>query len=275
MVQGMQTLEFTLNGQARSVEIRAGESLLETLRTRCGVYSTKDGCQPQGQCGCCLALIDGLPKVTCAVPAERVQGKEVLTLEGLSEEERRLIADCFVATAGLQCGFCIPGFALQAKHLLDKNPSPSRDEIAKALTGHLCRCTGYIKIFDAIELLAAARRGEAQPVLVEDGRVGSSLARSHRPEHDPREIVPTWTTWSGLACCTGPSCSPQHPRAKVLRIDTSKALRLSRCCGGRHRAGCPGRSLGWLALQRLACLRRRRRRGAVRGRCAGCDAAAG
>ena len=77
MVQGMQTLEFTLNGQARSVEIRAGESLLETLRTRCGVYSTKDGCQPQGQCGCCLALIDGLPKVTCAVPAERAQGKEV------------------------------------------------------------------------------------------------------------------------------------------------------------------------------------------------------
>jgi xanthine dehydrogenase molybdenum-binding subunit len=221
----MQTLEFTLNGQARSVEIRARESLLETLRTRCGVYSTKDGCQPQGQCGCCLALIDGLPKVTCAVPAERVQGKEVLTLEGLSEEERRLIADCFVATAGLQCGFCIPGFALQAHHLLDKNPSPSRDEIAKALTGHLCRCTGYIKIFDAIELLAAARRGEKQPVLNEDGHVGSSLSRitgqsmtlGDRPFVDDMERP-------GLL--HGAVVLSAHPRAKVLRIDTAKALRL-------------------------------------------------
>ena len=89
----MHTIEFTLNGEAKSVEVRPGESLLETLRTRCGVYSTKDGCQPQGQCGCCLALIDGLPKVSCAVPAERVAGKSVLTLEGQDEEERQLIAE--------------------------------------------------------------------------------------------------------------------------------------------------------------------------------------
>jgi len=218
----MKTLEFTLNGQPRSVQIRPGETLLETLRTRCGIYSTKDGCQPQGQCGCCLALIDGLPKVTCAVPAERVEGKSVLTLEGLSEDERQLIADCFVATAGLQCGYCIPGFALQAQHLLDKNPSPTRAEIAKALTGHLCRCTGYIKIFDAIELLAAARRDETQPVLNEDGRVGSSLARvtgqkmtlGDRPYVDDLERP-------GLL--HGAVVLSDHARARVVRIDTSKA----------------------------------------------------
>ena len=218
----MKTLDFTLNGQPRSVEIREGETLLETLRTRCGVYSTKDGCQPQGQCGCCLALIDGLPKVTCAVPAERAEGKTVLTLEGLSEDERQLIADSFVSAAGLQCGFCIPGFALQAKNLLDKNPSPTREEIAKALTGHLCRCTGYLKIFDAIELLAAARRGEAQPFLNDDGRVGSSLARvtgqsmtlGDRPYVD--DLVRPGLLHGAVALSA-------HARAKVLRIDTSKA----------------------------------------------------
>jgi len=218
----MQTIRFTLNGEPKSVEIREGESLLETLRARCGIYSTKDGCQPQGQCGCCLALIDGLPKVTCAVPAERVAGKEVLTLEGLSEDERQLIADCFVSAAGLQCGFCIPGFALQTKHLLDKNPSPTREEIAKALTGHLCRCTGYIKIFDAIELVAAARRGEAEPHLNDDGRVGSSLSRvggqmmtlGDRPYVDDIERPDM---------LHGAVVLSVHARARVVRIDTSKA----------------------------------------------------
>ena len=162
----MQTIEFTLNGEAKSVDVRPGESLLETLRTRCGVYSTKDGCQPQGQCGCCLTLIDGLPKVSCAVPAERVAGKSVTTLEGLSEDERQLIADCFVAAAGLQCGYCIPGFALRAKHLTDKNPNPSREEIEKAIDVHLCRCTGYKKPVQAILRAAATMRGEmVEPIL--------------------------------------------------------------------------------------------------------------
>ncbi len=137
----MKEVSFTLNGEERRVPIRPGESLLETLRTRCGIYSIKDGCQPQGQCGCCLALVDGLPKVTCAVPAEKADGKEILTLEGLPEEERELIAKSFVALAGLQCGYCIPGFALQAKRILDQTPEASREQIAVSLTGHLCRCT--------------------------------------------------------------------------------------------------------------------------------------
>jgi selenium-dependent xanthine dehydrogenase len=221
----MHTIEFTLNGEARTVEVRPGESLLETLRTRCGIYSTKDGCQPQGQCGCCLALIDGLPKVSCAVPAERVAGKAVLTLEGLPAEERQLIADCFVATAGLQCGYCIPGFALQAKHLLDKNPSPTRPEIARALNGNLCRCTGYLKIFDAVELLAAARRGETTPELVSDGRVGCSLARyegqqmtlGDRPYVDDLERP---------GMLHGAVVLSPHARAKVIAIDTSAAAGL-------------------------------------------------
>ena len=132
-------VEFTLNGEPRRIEVAADESLLDALRERCDVTSPKDGCQPQGQCGCCLVLIDGQPKTSCATSAEKAHGKSVLTLEGLSPEERDLTARAFLAAAGLQCGFCIPGIALRAKHLIDKNPSPTRDEIARAIDGHLCR----------------------------------------------------------------------------------------------------------------------------------------
>jgi selenium-dependent xanthine dehydrogenase len=219
----MPELSFTLNGRLQTVTPRPGETLLDTLRDRCGIISTKDGCQPQGQCGCCLALIDGLPKVTCAIPAEKADGKEILTLEGLTAEERDLIARSFVAAAGLQCGFCIPGFALRAKSLLDKNPDPTREEIARALDGHLCRCTGYVKIFDAVELLARARRGEATPELVENGGVGTRLSRykgldlamGDRPYVDD-------ITLPGML--HGALVLSPHARARVKRIDVSKAL---------------------------------------------------
>ena len=158
----MNEISFTLNGEPRRVPIAPGESLLETLRTRCGIISTKDGCQPQGQCGCCLALVDGKAKVSCAVASEKVDGKEIVTLEGLPQAEREMIAKSFVAVAGLQCGFCIPGIALRAKSLLDKNPDPTREQIALNLAGHLCRCTGYIKILDAIREAAAEMRGAQQ-----------------------------------------------------------------------------------------------------------------
>src|SRR5262245_51497347 len=128
----MSDVSFTLNGRPVQIPTREGETLLEALRGRCGIVSTKDGCSPQGQCGCCLAIVDGAAKTTCAMPAAKVAGRQVLTLEGVTAAERELLAKSFVAAAGLQCGFCIPGIALRAKHLVDKNPSPSRDEIAKA-----------------------------------------------------------------------------------------------------------------------------------------------
>src|SRR5512147_2330975 len=171
------SIAFTLNGTTREVEPRPGESLLETLRERCGVTSLKDGCRPQGQCGCCLALVDGNPKVTCAMPVEAAAGKRIVTLEGVPEQEREQIASAFAAAAGLQCGFCIPGIALRAKAITDRDPAPSRDAIAKAIDVHLCRCTGYVKIIDAIELLARAKRGEPVPAPGTDGRVGQPLAR--------------------------------------------------------------------------------------------------
>ncbi|HRC54911.1 MAG TPA: 2Fe-2S iron-sulfur cluster-binding protein, partial [Kofleriaceae bacterium] len=167
------SLDFTLNGRPVHVEAREDESLLETLRQRCGVTSLKDGCAPQGQCGCCLALVGGRAVVTCAMSADKAAGKEVVTLDGLPEAERAQMADAFVAAAGLQCGFCIPGIMLRAKHLLDKTPDPSREDIAKAIDVHLCRCTGYTKIIDAVQLLARARRGEDVPRPLRDGGVGA------------------------------------------------------------------------------------------------------
>ncbi len=143
-------IEIRINGELRQVSPREGESLLEVLRLQCGIISIKDGCQPQATCGCCLALIDGRPRVTCSIQAQRAVGKDIVTLEGIPKRERQQLAHAFVTAAGLQCGFCIPGIALRARHLLGENPAPSRAEIARALEGHLCRCTGYTKIIDAI-----------------------------------------------------------------------------------------------------------------------------
>ncbi|ACY16645.1 selenium-dependent xanthine dehydrogenase [Haliangium ochraceum] len=218
----MPALSFTLNGRAIEVESRAGASLLETLRERCGITSTKNGCEPQGQCGCCLAVVDGKALVTCAMPAEKAAGKAVVTLEGLAADERERTARAFVAAAGLQCGFCIPGFALRANHLLDKNPEPSRAEIAKAIDVHLCRCTGYTKIIDAVELLARSRREGVQPEMQDDGGVGSRLSRFTGQEMTlgDRDYVADLRRPNMLH---GAVRLSEHARAKVLRIDTSAA----------------------------------------------------
>ena len=219
-------IEFVLNGTTHRVEPRPGEWFLETLRERCGITSLKDGCSPQGQCGCCVALVEGVAKTTCAMRARVANGKRIVTLEGLPPEERKQIADCFAAVTGLQCGFCIPGIALRAKAITDRDPAPTRAAIARALDVHLCRCTGYVKIIDAIELLAAAKRGAPIPAACTDGRVGQSLARvdaaqtalGDRPFVD--DLVLPGMLHGALALSA-------HPRARILRIDTARARALS------------------------------------------------
>jgi len=215
-------IEFVLNGTPRRVEVRPDEWFLHTLRERCGITSLKDGCSPQGQCGACVALVDGVPKTTCAMHSRVADGKRIVTLDGLPAEERQQISDCFATTAGLQCGFCIPGIALRAKAITDRDPVPTREAIARALDLHLCRCTGYVKIIDAIELLAAAKRGAPIPTPCSDGRVGQPLARigaaqtalGDRPFVD--DIAVPGMLHGALVL------SP-HPRARVVRIDTTRA----------------------------------------------------
>ena len=216
-------LDFTLNGTRRQLDVVHGESLLDALRERCGVTSPKDGCQPQGQCGCCLVLVDGQPKTSCAVAAESANGKAVVTLEGVSPEERALTARAFSAAAGLQCGFCIPGIAMRAKALLDKKPDPTREEIAKAIDVHLCRCTGYVKIVDAIELLARARRGEPIPDPVTDARVGSSFQRYGGAALTLGDR-PYVADMARVGMLHGAVLLSPHARARLVALDVSKAL---------------------------------------------------
>jgi selenium-dependent xanthine dehydrogenase len=216
------TVEFVLNGKPFAAEIDDAMSLMDVLREQAGLISPKNGCAPQGSCGCCTVIVDGKAVSSCAVPARRAQGKEVVTLEGLSEQERSIFARAFTYAGGMQCGFCTPGIVMRAKHLLDKNPTPSRDDIAVALNNHICRCTGYVKIVDAIELAGKARLGEAIPTPDYSGKVGSSLPRmdgekfamGERPYIDD-------ITLPGMQHAAF-VFSP-HPRIRVVRIDASAA----------------------------------------------------
>lgn len=142
---------FTLNGTDVDVEVTPGESLLVVLRERLGVISVKDGCAPQGQCGCCTVLVDGDPRVACVTAATRVNGRRVTTVEGLDPARRDALAQSFVATGGSQCGFCTPGIVMRASALLEKGRI-SRQQVDRALAAHLCRCTGWQTVYEAIEL---------------------------------------------------------------------------------------------------------------------------
>ncbi len=157
-------MDFTLNGRTVDLDVDPGESLLHVLRERCGLRSMKDGCAPEGSCGACTVIVDGHAVVSCARPAERAAGRVIETIEGLPAATRDLWADAFVATGASQCGYCSPGIVMKAEALLRREPAPSREVIARALAGNLCRCTGYFPIIDAIALVAAARRDDAMGI---------------------------------------------------------------------------------------------------------------
>ncbi len=218
-----QRVALTLNGRSASAEIQPELTLLSMLRDSFDLISPKNGCEPMGQCGCCTVLIDGKPRLSCTMKATSAAGKSVTTLEGLPEETRKQIADCFVHAGGVQCGFCIPGIAMRAHALCEKNASPSRDEITNDLRAHLCRCTGYTKIVDAIELVASVRRGAPMPENGCVGKVGERLARysGHEATLGTRRFIDDIKI-PGMVFAA-PRLS-DHPRALVKRIDAARAL---------------------------------------------------
>jgi selenium-dependent xanthine dehydrogenase len=215
-------MEFRLNGNPASAELSEGMTILDLLRDQCGITSVKDGCAPEGSCGACTVLLDGRACVSCAQPATRAEGKEIVTQEGLTPELRGSWAQCFVAAGASQCGFCSPGIVMKSEALLARSAQPSREEIARALAGNLCRCTGYVKIIDAVEFAARARQGEPPPQVDLSGRVGSRTARyeGHALALGDKAYVNDMVV---PAMLHGAVRFSDHPRARILRIDTSKA----------------------------------------------------
>jgi carbon-monoxide dehydrogenase small subunit len=153
-MSGERELIFRVNGEAHRLEVDPDESLLHVLRERLGLTGTKAGCE-EGDCGACTVLLEDIPVASCLMPALRCQGFHVETVEGLAQGEKlHPLQEAFVEAGAVQCGFCTPGMLMSAIALLRNKPSPSREEIAQALSGNLCRCTGYVKIVDAVSLTA-------------------------------------------------------------------------------------------------------------------------
>jgi len=149
-------VELTVNGERREADVWAGESLLYVLRERLGLPGSKNACE-QGECGSCSVLLDGKLVCACLVLAAQADGHELVTVEGLGEDgELHPVQAAFSETGAVQCGFCTPGFIVATADLLARRPSPSDDEIREALSGNLCRCTGYAKIFEAVRLAASS-----------------------------------------------------------------------------------------------------------------------
>ena len=220
--------------------------LLEVLREQCGVVSAKNGCAPEGTCGCCLVKIDGRPALSCLRKPEQMEGHDVVTVEGLPEETRRIIGEAFVLEGGVQCGFCIPGIVVRAASLVEDGKSGDRGAIAKALDGHLCRCTGYGRIIDAIQTAGEAFRNGGRlpeeprrhlffgeefglsrdPAFAtgkgSEGGVGHSVARQGGLEQALGD-KPFVDDMRVPGMLHGAMVPTEHPRARVLKIHTDAA----------------------------------------------------
>ena len=210
---------FIVNGEQVSVD-GTHPHLLAALRDGLGVTSPKDGCSPSGQCGCCTVMLDGKAIVSCQVSLEKVAGREVTTLEGISEAERIRYSEAFAAHGALQCGFCTPGILVRVKSLIDrKGAGLTRDDAARFLGANLCRCTGYVKILDAVEDLVAGTAVEIRS----PGGVG---AAGHRYESTElalgdRGYVDDIRVDGMLHAAL---VLTEHARAEILSIDTPAAL---------------------------------------------------
>ena len=212
-------ISFSVNGTEVSVD-SDHPHLLGALRDELNITSAKDGCSPSGQCGCCTIMIDGKAQVSCQYPVAKAAGKNITTLEGLPDEERAKYSDAFASCGGLQCGFCIPGIVMRAKSQIDKKGADlKREDMARHLGAHLCRCTGYVKVLDAIETIA-----QSSPVSVDlPGGVGSrgakyeaaELALGDRGYVDDIRVPGTLHAALHLT---------EHVRADIISIDTTDAL---------------------------------------------------
>ncbi|SDB09350.1 selenium-dependent xanthine dehydrogenase [Desulfonatronum thiosulfatophilum] len=217
-------MNFTLNNTPTTYDGDPERSVLTWLREDRRLTAAKDGCSGQAACGACLVEIDGKPVLACSTPMRKLAGKRVLTLEGFPEDLRRTLGRAFAEKGAVQCGFCTPGFLTRTKLLLEQNADPAPEEVIKAVRPHLCRCTGYVKIVDAILEAARMLRGE-ESVSFHSGppRLGSSVIRYGAYERAVGSHV--FTDDMHLpGMLHGALHFSAHPRARVLRIDIGKAM---------------------------------------------------
>ena len=217
---------FVVNGVPCSTEEE--KPLLRYLRDELRLTSVKDGCS-EGACGTCTILVDGKAVKACILSTKRAAGKEIVTVEGLSEAEREAFVYAFGAVGAVQCGFCIPGMVIAGKALLDQNPNPTEAEIKKAIRGNVCRCTGYKKIIEGIALAGAILRGEqAVDPALEHGDAYGVGARAFRTDVRAK-VLGTGAYCDDLyldGMAHASAVRSQYPRARVLDIDPSAALAL-------------------------------------------------
>ena len=221
----MHEINFTLNGTPRRVIVDSQKSLLKVIREDLKLTGTKEGCSA-GHCGTCAVLMDGEVVLSCRFPVAKAQGKEITTIEGIGTlKNPHPLQLAFAKTGAIQCGFCTPGMILRAKSLLDKNLDPSRDEIKKALQPHICRCTGYQKIFEAVELAASYFRRETKSIKLKlEGKntIGKPVTRI-----DALEKATGTTVYAADIAVDGCGYikvlrSPHH-HAKIIHIDKKEA----------------------------------------------------
>lgn len=229
---------FTVNG--RTVSVEKNQKLLRYLRDTLRLTSVKDGCS-EGACGTCTVLIDGKPTKACVPQTDKLEGKSVLTVEGLSDFEKDVYTYAFGTAGAVQCGFCIPGMVMCAKALLDQNPAPSREEAAFAIRNNICRCTGYVKIIDAILLAAEVFRAGAVPPAPQDWSLGQRVPRVDVEEKvTGTGIYPDDIYLDGMIY--GSAVRSKYPRARVLAIHTEEARALPGVVGVYTAADIPGQN---------------------------------
>ena len=216
-------MKFLLNGQIREYEGDPELPLLSYLRENEEIISPKDGCAPQAACGCCAVQLNDKAVLSCVIQMKKVADGEVTTIEGLGSYLQDVYANSFVAEGGVQCGFCIPGIVMQSHVLISKNSEPSRADVEKALTPHLCRCTGYKKIVNAVMTAAEAIRNEEEvPPPASDGKIGS-----RQPKYQAQKLVLGQHRYVDDIKIEGMKYGAlkfsDHPRARVIKIDTTAA----------------------------------------------------
>ena len=244
----MPQITFKLNGEQREASYEPGMHLLEVLREECGVTSCKNGCAPEGACGCCLVMIDGRPALSCLRKPEQMAGHDITTVEGMPEETRRIISEAFVLEGGVQCGFCIPGIVVRAAALIQQGKTDDRDAIRKALDGHICRCTGYGRIVDAIQTAGEATRNGGKlpseprrhsffgeefglrrnPQFEFMSAKGHGIGESHARVGGAQQVLgerPYVDDMNVPGMLHGAIVLSEHPRARVLAIHTEEAAK--------------------------------------------------